>query len=90
MEKKKYSSYAEIDRDLEILKIEKDIEYQKLLMGIQQTRDSFTPQNMIRGVLNSWKEEFSWKDLLANSYGSLLNRFIPQIFNWFINRKRGD
>ena len=88
MQKKKYASYAEIDRDLEILKLEKDIEYQKLLLSIQQTKESFTPQNMIRGALHSWKEDFSWKDLLANSYGSLLNRFVPQIFNWFINRNK--
>jgi hypothetical protein len=27
---KKYSSYAQIDRELEILKIEKEISYQKL------------------------------------------------------------
>ena len=31
MEPKKYSSYADIDRDLEILKLEKEIHYQKLL-----------------------------------------------------------
>lgn len=31
MEKKKYSSYAEIDKDLEMLKVEKEINYQKLV-----------------------------------------------------------
>lgn len=88
MAKKKYSSYAQIDRDLEILRIEKDIEYHKLLLSIEQTKESFTPQNMIQGVLHSWKEDFSWKDIFANSYGNLLNRFVPQIFDWFINRRK--
>lgn len=90
MEKKKYASYAQIDRDLEILKIEKDIEYQKLLLGIQQTKESFTPQNIIHGVLSSWKEEFSWKEILAKSYGSILNRIVPQLIQWFMNKKRGN
>ncbi|HEU0125365.1 MAG TPA: DUF6327 family protein, partial [Flavobacterium sp.] len=40
MEKKKYSSYAEIDKDLEILKLEKDINYQKLKLSFQKTKES--------------------------------------------------
>jgi hypothetical protein len=31
MDSKKYSSFAEIDRELEILKIEKEIHYQRLV-----------------------------------------------------------
>ena len=88
MEKKKYSSYAQIDHDLDILKIEKDIEYHRLLLSIQLAKERFTPQNMIQGVLHSWKEDFSWKDIVSNSYGSLLNRFVPQVFRWFINRNK--
>jgi hypothetical protein len=48
MEAKKYSSYAEIDRDLEILKLEKEIQYQKLNLCLQKTKESFTPQGMIK------------------------------------------
>ena len=33
MEKKKYSSYAEIERDLEILKLEKEINYNKIILN---------------------------------------------------------
>jgi hypothetical protein len=35
---KKYSSYAQIDRELEILKIEKEISYQKLFWAIGQKK----------------------------------------------------
>ena len=38
METKKYSSYAQIDRELEILKIEKEISYQKLVFGIKKPK----------------------------------------------------
>lgn len=50
MERKKYSSYAEIDRDLEILKIEKEIYYQKLSQSFDNTKDSLNPSNMIPSV----------------------------------------
>lgn len=89
MTKRKYSSYAEIDRDLEILKLEKEIEYQKLLMHIQHTKDSFTPQNMVRNFLTSLPS-FSWKEVLQNSYGSILNMAIPLVMGWLSKKKRGD
>lgn len=89
MQKKKYSSYAQIDRDLEILKIEKDIEYQKLLLSIQQTRESFTPQSMVRNFVSSLPS-FDWKEILRNSYGSILNMAIPLVVGWLSKKKRGD
>jgi hypothetical protein len=41
MEYKKYSSYKEIDKDLKILKIEKEIHYQKLLQSGEHVKESF-------------------------------------------------
>ena len=32
MESTKYSSYAQIERDLEILKLEREVQYQKLIL----------------------------------------------------------
>jgi hypothetical protein len=51
METKKYTSYAEIDRDLEILKLEKEINYQKLVLSFQKTKESITPQNIVNGFV---------------------------------------
>ena len=59
MEPKKYSSYADIDRDLEILKLEKEIHYQKLLLSVQKTKESFEPQNIINSYLGSFKSTIS-------------------------------
>lgn len=88
MEKKKYSSYAQIDRDLEILKLERDIEYHKLLAEIQEAREGLTPQRMIQSFLGSLPS-FSWREVLQQSYGSILNMAIPAIMGWFSKRKRG-
>lgn len=50
MERKKYASYAEIDRDLEILNVEREIHYQKLTQSFDNTKDSLNPANMIGSV----------------------------------------
>ena len=84
METKKYSSYAEIDKELEILKLEKDIEYQKLLLSIQKTRESFTPQGIVKNFLGSYKSIFS------ESYGSMLSLALPYIIKWIMKRKKAD
>jgi hypothetical protein len=73
METKKYSSYAQIDRELEILKIEKEISYQKLVYGIKKTKESFTPQNIVSGVIGSSLNAFS------GNYGTLINLAIPYV-----------
>ena len=84
METKKYSSYDEIESELQILKLEKEINQQKLLLSFQKTRDSFTPKNIVAGFLSSYKTLFS------NSYGTLLNIAIPYLIKWIVNKKRGN
>ena len=83
MEPKKYSSYADIDRDLEILKLEKEIHYQKLLLSVQKTKESFEPQNIINSYLGSFKSTIS------NNHVQILQTALPYIIGWIINRKRG-
>ena len=47
MNTKVYRSYDEINRDLEILKVEKDLAYQKFLKEVDETKESLKPMNMI-------------------------------------------
>ena len=84
METKKYSSYAEIEQDLEILKLEKKIYYQKMLLSIDKTKDSILPSKSISLIGNLYQKVFS------GTYGTILKLLIPYVFNWYINRKRGD
>ena len=83
MEAKKYATYAEIDSDLEILKLEKDIEYQKLMLSFQKTRESFTPKGIFKNFIGSWKP------LLSESYLPIINIAIPYIIQWIFKKKRG-
>lgn len=84
MEKKKYSSYAQIEHDLEILKVEKEIHYQKMLLSIEKTKESILPSKTVSLVGTIFEKVFS------GSFGTILKIAIPYVINWFINRKRGD
>ena len=84
MENKKYSSYAEIERDLEILKVEKEINYQKILLSIDKTKESILPSKSANLIGNLYQKVFS------GMYGTMLKMIIPYVFNWYLNRKRGD
>ncbi|GAB3712974.1 MULTISPECIES: DUF6327 family protein [Flavobacterium] len=84
METKKYSSYAAIEQDLEILKLEKELYYQKMLLSIDKTKESILPSKSVSFIGNLYQKVFS------GTYGTLLKIAIPYIINWYINRKRGD
>ncbi len=47
MESKIYHTYEEINRDLEILKVEKDLAYAKFTKSLDETKESLQPMNMI-------------------------------------------
>jgi hypothetical protein len=84
METKKYSSYAAIEQDLEILKIEKELYYQKMLLSVEKTKESILPSKSVNFLGNMYQKVFS------GPYGTILKIAIPYIINWYINRKRGD
>lgn len=84
MENKKYSSYAEIEQELEILKVEKELYYQKMLLSVEKTKKSILPSKSVSFIGNLYQKVFS------GTYGTLLKIAIPYIINWYINRKRGD
>ena len=83
MEIKRYSSYKEIDATLDILRLEKEINYQKMKLSGQKAAESLTPPKIVQGFFGSYK------DILSGSYKELLGLGIKYFTKWFINRKRG-
>lgn len=47
MESKIYHTYEEINRDLEILKVEKDLAHAKFIKSLDETKESLQPMNII-------------------------------------------
>jgi Family of unknown function (DUF6327) len=81
---KKYSSYAQIELDLEILQIERELNLKRIVLNVQKTKESFMPINLIRGFIGDYKS------ILSNYSVMILNIAIPIIINWLKKRKRGN
>lgn len=84
MEPKKYSSYAEIDHDLKILKVEKEIHYQKILLSLDKTKEAIMPSKSV-----SFLGDIIQK-ATTGTFGTILKIAVPYVINWYINRKRGN
>lgn len=84
MKPKKYSSYKEIELELEILKLEKELSFQKLIWSGQKIKESFAITNLINELL------VYLKSMIFNSYGVILSTAIPILIKFLSNKKRGD
>lgn len=84
METKKYSSYAQIELELEILKVQRELNLKKIVLDVEKTKESLLPLNLLKGIFGDYKSIFS------NSSGMILKLVIPLIINWFKKRKRGN
>jgi hypothetical protein len=84
MEIKKYCSFDEIEMELKILKLEKEISFQKLILNIQKTKEDLSLQNIIGEIIGSYRE------ILSKTYEAILSSTIPILIDWFSKRKRGD
>ena len=84
METKKYSSYAQIELELEILKVERELNLKRIVLDVEKTKESLLPQSLIKGIFGDYKS------ILSNSSGIILKILIPLIIKWFKKRKRGN
>ncbi len=84
MESKKYSSYAQIELELEILKVERELNLKRIVLNVQKTKESFMPINLIKGFVGDYKS------ILTKYSGSILNIAIPILINWILKTKRGN
>lgn len=80
---KKYSSYAQIDIELEILKVEKELNLKRIVLDVEKTKESFLPLNLIKGFVGDYKS------ILSNYSGTIINIAVPILMNWLFKRKRG-
>ena len=81
---KKYSSYAQIELELEILKVERELNLKKIVLNVQKAKESLMPINLIRGFIGGYKSIF------FNYSGMIHNIAIPILISWITKRKRGN
>lgn len=84
METKKYSSYAQIECELELLKVERELNLKRILLNTEKTKESLLPKNLAKSFLGDYKS------ILSNSSGTILKIAIPLLINWITKRKRGN
>ena len=83
MKTKKYSSFEQIEIELEILKLEKQIHFQKIIWSGQKIKESFALPSLAFGLLTSYKS------MLSNSYSTVLQMVIPLIIKG-LKKQRGN
>lgn len=81
METKKYSSYAQIELELEILKVERELNLKRIVLDVEKTKESLLPKNLVKSFLGDYKS------ILSNYSGTILNIAIPLLINWLTKRK---
>lgn len=84
MENKKFSSYEQIELELKILKLEKELSFQKMTWNVQKVKEDLSPPALLQEVVGSYKSIFS------NSYKSILMSILPMIIKFLSNKKRGN
>ena len=84
METKKYSSYAQIECELEILKVERELNLQKIILDVEKTKENLLPKNIIKEIFGDYKS------ILTDYSGMIINIAIPLLIDWYTKRKRGD
>ena len=55
-----------------------------MVLSIDKTKESILPSKSVTLIGNVYQKVFS------GTYGTILKMLIPYVFNWYINKKRGD
>ena len=84
METKKYSSYAQIELELEILKVERELNLKRIVLDVEKTKESLLPKNLVKSFLGDYKS------ILSNYSGTILNIASPLLNKWVTKRNRGN
>jgi len=80
--KKTYNNYVDIDRQLEILKLERDISYYRIIDSSQRISSSFAPINLLKyGIGTISNSVGNSRELKILIFSSVLKFFVKKLFN---------
>lgn len=84
MQTKRYSSYAEIEYDLKIIQLEREIHYQKIRFHLEGTKNNLKLGNLLEGYLRFSVEGSS------SIFVRILKTVVSIVFNMLAMDKQGD
>lgn len=82
MEKKIYSSYDEIDRDLEILKLERKLHYHRIIKSLDEIGDHLTLPTLVEGFMEVTKVKSKpiWNRVIKTAAPFLIRSIFKFLF----------
>lgn len=83
MQTKSYSSFDEIDNDLAILRIEREIHLRKASLGLQKTKELLSPEVLVSNAFQSFTGGSS--GLIGTVAGIIVIYLLKRIRNWHKN-----
>lgn len=88
MKKKIYTSYSEIDDDLEILNLERRIAWNRMSLNVEQTKvamnEKLKPLNFVRSAIG-----FAGPGFTNFSSNRFIRLVLPIVIGLIFKRKRG-
>lgn len=78
--RKAYSSFDEINTDLRILRVKRDLHYQKVFKSVDNIKDELSPDRIVRNTLGSVTS-------YIKSSGNIQAFIITAALKFFFNRK---
>lgn len=84
MKKRVYSSYDEIDRDLEILDVERKLHYYKVKRSVDDLKEHLTFSNLVQGLLGISLE--NTKPLVKTVFTATLPFLVRKAFSLFVKK----
>jgi len=77
--KTKYSSYQEIDRELEILKVERELHFQRFLRSTQGIKNALSPVSLLKSGFSSIGNSSGLKTMVVSAaIKFIINKFIKR------------
>lgn len=82
--RKTYSSFEEINNDLQILKIQRDIHYHKIFRSVDNIKAELAPDNIVR---NTFGSVTSFVKGSNNTQALIISAALKYFFKRMTNRK---
>ncbi|MEK6451687.1 MULTISPECIES: DUF6327 family protein [Myroides] len=79
--RKAYTSFEEINQDLRILRVKRNLHYQKVFQSVDNIKDELTPDRLVRNTFGSVAS-------YIKSSGNIQAFLITAALKFFFNRKR--
>lgn len=81
MKNRIYKSFTEIDKDIQIVKLERDIHREKISLQAEKLKNSFSLSSILNNTMNGGEKNSSSSSMIMN----VINLALPFIFKKFRN-----